>query len=207
MENFIVKQFTLKNCCVNSNLVENRIDKNWKVIKNKNEEKIMSHRINEIGSPTHLNASLSPSWWKFGCGGLESIDFDSIRWWTGNGVCCELMFGVVLGDDVTCDVDAVDDVGVTDVLWLTLSELNVAGVCDEPGDASDSVACVLFVFEFGVDLLDGFPVLEMSLAFECSSSRSLPPLSSFNASAASNDLRCIPDDSKKKQEEKLNNFN
>lgn len=45
------------------------------------------------------------------------------------------------------------------------------------------------------DLLFGFPpVLETSLAFDWASSRSLLPLSSFfNASAASSDLRCIPE--------------
>lgn len=70
-----------------------------------------------------------------------------------------------------------------------LSEFDVAGV---DGDASESEPCGRFDFPFGLDFDDGFPLLEISLAFECSSSRSLPPLSSFNASAASNDLRCIP---------------
>lgn len=97
--------------------------------------------------------------------------------------------GVFVGDEVTCDVDALEEFGVIE-LWLTaLSEfIDVAGV---GGDASDSEHPCDF-FDFGVDLVDGFPVLEMSLAFECSSSRSLPPLSSFKASAASNDLRCMP---------------
>lgn len=148
----------------------------------------MSHRINEMGSPTHLNASVSLSWWKFGCVGLASIDFDSIRWWTGNGVCWVLADGVVLGDDVTCDADALeDDVGVIE-LWLTLSEFDVVGV---DGDVSASDAYDFFDFEFGVDFVDGFSVLEISLAFEYSSSV-WPPLSSFSVSAASNDLRCIP---------------
>lgn len=103
-------------------------------------------------------------------------------WWV-------LVDGVVLGDDVTCDVDTLDvDVGVTE-WWLTPSEFDVAGVC---GDVCASDARDFFDFEFGVDLVDGFPVLDVSLAFDCSSSLSLPPLSSFNVSAASNDLRCIP---------------
>lgn len=142
-----------------------------------------------MGSPTHLNASVSLSWWKFGCVGLASIDFDSIRWWTGNGVCWVLADGVVLGDDATCDVDTLDvDVGVIE-LWLTPSEFDVAGVS---GDVCASDERDFFDFEFGVDLVDGFPVLDVSLAFDCSSSLSLPPLSSFSVSAASNDLRCIP---------------
>lgn len=91
-----------------------------------------------------------------------------------------LALGVLVGDEVT-------------ELWLAAeSEFNeVAGVGGDAASDSEH-PCDFFAFEFGVDLVDGFPVLELSLAFECSSSRSLPPLSSFNASAASNDLRCIP---------------
>lgn len=156
----------------------------------------MSHRINEMGLnasvPTHLNASLSLSWWNVECVGLANIDFDSMRWWTGNGVCV-LALGVPVGNEVTCDVDAHDEFGVTELLWLTAVSVEFNDVTGVGGDASDSEhPCDFFVLEFGVDFVDGFPVLEMSLAFECSSSRSLPPLSSFNASAASNDLRCMP---------------
>lgn len=141
-----------------------------------------------MGSPTHLNASLSLSWWNGGgCVGLASIDFDSMRWCTGNDECV-LTAGVLVGDEATCDVDAHDEFGVTE-LWFMLSEFDVAGV---DGDASESEPCGRFDFPFGLDFDDGFPLLEISLAFECSSSRSLPPLSSFNASAASNDLRCMP---------------
>lgn len=146
------------------------------VRKNQIVNQILSHRINEM---SHLNASVSFSWWNVECVGLANIDFDSMRWWTGNGVCV-LALGVLVGDEVT-------------ELWLTaLSEFSdVAGVGGEAAIDSEH-PCDFFVFEFGVDLVDGFPVLELSLAFECSSSRSLQPLSSFNASAASNDLRCMP---------------
>lgn len=95
--------------------------------------------------------------------------------------------GVLLGDVVTCVVD-VNEFGVAE-LWVRLSEFDVAGVV---GDASDSEPCDFFDLEFGVDFVDGFPMLEISLPFDCSSSLSLAPLSSLNASAASNDFRCIP---------------
>lgn len=149
-----------------------------------------SHRIKEIGSPTHLNASVSLSWWNVGWFGLGNIDFDSIRWWTGNGVCGVLADDVLLfGDDVMCDVDVVDETGVMLAWWLC-SGLDVV---DGSGDASEWFTLVDLDLAVGVDLFDGWPGLEISLVFECSSSRSLPPLSSFNASAASIDLRCMPE--------------
>lgn len=101
-----------------------------------------------------------------------------------------LTLGALLGDRTPSDVNEPEVVGVTE-LWL-LSGFDDVGVF---GDANDSDVFDFLDFDDGVNFVDGLPGLLMSvtsLAFDCSSSLSLPPLSSFNASAASNDLRCIP---------------
>lgn len=92
-----------------------------------------------------------------------------------------LLFGeVTLTVQLLID-DAGDEVGVAAPRHAPIESVGptVLGI-DEPLEPS------------GINIFGG-PVLDISLAFEAVSSRSLAPLSSFfNASAASKDLRCMP---------------
>lgn len=77
--------------------------------------------------------------------------------------------------------DAGDEVGVAAPRHTPIESVgpSVLGI-DDPLDPS------------GISIFGG-PELDISLAFEAVSSRSLAPLSSFlSASAASKDLRCMP---------------
>lgn len=61
-----------------------------------------------------------------------------------------------------CDVDVVDVTGVM-LAWLLFSGLDVV---DGFGDASELFALLALHLLFGVDLFDGLPGLEISLAFD-----------------------------------------
>lgn len=96
-----------------------------------------------------------------------------------------VVIAMLLFGEVTLTVQLTDEAG------------DEVGVATPRHDAIESVApTVLGIDEpldpSGISIFGG-PVLEISLAFEAVSSRSLAPLSSFfNASAASKDLRCMP---------------